>query len=168
MVPLAVVQLRSFFGAAVAKARRSVTHVFERFCQLLLDRGRASLAAGGSPAATYFFCAAKRSRQEKAAPVRRPLIAGDPAILDASGACATRPRHMQEQDAASNRCSARSPDASAFLGVAQGGVRSGGVASVQRRACGTVMSQPYARCLLSLPVNRRVSQVSQGQSARTV
>ena len=54
-------------------------------------RGRAFARCRGQPGPNL-----------KAAPVRRPLIAGGPAILDAWGACATRPRQVNKRGAASH------------------------------------------------------------------
>lgn len=47
------------------------------------------LLAGGSPAADYFSCAAKKSNQKKAATLRRP--SGTHFFRGRSGGCATRP-----------------------------------------------------------------------------
>src|SRR6185369_14116542 len=63
-----------------------MSYEFRQFGRRL--RGRQVLrrrnAAGGSPAAGHFPCAAKESNQRKAAPVSRPLFSGSPcaACLD--------------------------------------------------------------------------------------
>jgi hypothetical protein len=56
-----------------------------RLCHPVLDTGSSGVrcisttAAGGSPAASYFFCFAKKSNQKKATPLLRPF--GVPKIL---------------------------------------------------------------------------------------
>jgi len=51
-------------------------------------------AAGGSPAAGYFSCAAKQSNQKKAAPVSRPFSGVTLRRLSWQGGCGTRPGEM--------------------------------------------------------------------------
>ena len=90
-----------------------------RFC--FIPSGELALAAGGSPAAgDFLLLAQKKVHQRKRRPGSPPAIAGDPAILDESGACATCPRQNKKRGAGFGQCSATAPDPSACLGGSQG------------------------------------------------
>ena len=65
-----------------------------RICRAALS----GLGAGGSPAATYFSCFAKKSKQKKATRGSSPRkSAGYPALLETTGHCGTRARKVAAQ-----------------------------------------------------------------------
>ena len=78
------------------------------------------LFAGGSPAASYFSCAAKKSNQKKAAPVSRACAF--PVLLDEPGGCGTRSRYEKTriERARAQTVLAEFPDPPALLGGSQG------------------------------------------------
>ena len=80
----------------------------------MMDSGFSERFAGGSPAAGYFSCSAKKSNQKKAAPARGP--SGYPALLAKPGGSATRPRKRGLR-----QCSPTAPGFAVLLGGSQGG-----------------------------------------------